>query len=604
MPGIIDLKTNLKDLKFGKDRLGGGDSGQPYITTPIPNNDPLISNLDDGLIRGGTIGAIKHSAIDTIRIFKFFKDAPKGPLFLSKQVGLQLSNPKLETKPIPTISGLGIVGNILNTGINALNNNNIGSTRIYNLGINTLAQIPSNAFGIHFERHGLTPITNENTKYYSVVKNKTTDENRLVQLRKNLILRNEDLKLNKKDSKTLSRILGTIGSNILGLTNVANFISTNLSKQQTIIDQYIGGPGSVYGIGKTTIRRTEFTPAINEQYTKYFDEIRKQNSSNILETNTLLQLKSTLSSKVSGSNNPRNLVPTGLDAIVTPPPQDVIVSKNNYNLEQTVLRGDKKKFFIDNRVNRGNAGDITRDRSDYNKGGALDEITALPIFQASSPNEVKGQNGNDPLRDLIKFRFEAIETDNPTVSNFIVFRAFVKGISFPFNANWNQINYNGRGEPFWVYNGFNNNINFSFTLAAQSRAEMKPMYQKFNYLISNLTPDYKNNRMRGPLIKLTIGNLVYRQPGFITSLSPSIPDNTPWEIALDEPENGADTLMLELPHVIDIQCSFTPIWNFLPQKSLNYSPFIADKGNEGKAGERWIIDTKLKDKTLNKNIKP
>jgi len=27
--------TSLKSLKFGKDRIGGGDSGQPYIQTPI-----------------------------------------------------------------------------------------------------------------------------------------------------------------------------------------------------------------------------------------------------------------------------------------------------------------------------------------------------------------------------------------------------------------------------------------------------------------------------------------------------------------------------------------------------------------------------------------
>ena len=35
---------------------------------------------------------------------------------------------------------------------------NFGPTRIYNLGINTLAQVPVNAFGKHFNRHGLTPV--------------------------------------------------------------------------------------------------------------------------------------------------------------------------------------------------------------------------------------------------------------------------------------------------------------------------------------------------------------------------------------------------------------------------------------------------------------
>jgi hypothetical protein len=34
---LIDLKTDFTSLKYGKDTLGGGYSGQPYIQTSIPN---------------------------------------------------------------------------------------------------------------------------------------------------------------------------------------------------------------------------------------------------------------------------------------------------------------------------------------------------------------------------------------------------------------------------------------------------------------------------------------------------------------------------------------------------------------------------------------
>ena len=50
---LLDLKTDLKSLRFGKDRLGGGNSGQPYITSPIPeetNNLGILYN--DFLLRG------------------------------------------------------------------------------------------------------------------------------------------------------------------------------------------------------------------------------------------------------------------------------------------------------------------------------------------------------------------------------------------------------------------------------------------------------------------------------------------------------------------------------------------------------------------------
>jgi hypothetical protein len=33
---LLDLKTDLKSLKYGRDTPGGGDSGQPYIQSNIP----------------------------------------------------------------------------------------------------------------------------------------------------------------------------------------------------------------------------------------------------------------------------------------------------------------------------------------------------------------------------------------------------------------------------------------------------------------------------------------------------------------------------------------------------------------------------------------
>lgn len=94
---LINLQTNLKSLRYGADRQGGGDSGLPYIQTNIERANPGIK-FDDGLVRGGTVNAAVAGIIDTSRIFKFLKDPPKGPLFIVKQVGLQLSNPRLEDR--------------------------------------------------------------------------------------------------------------------------------------------------------------------------------------------------------------------------------------------------------------------------------------------------------------------------------------------------------------------------------------------------------------------------------------------------------------------------------------------------------------------------
>ena len=81
--GLVNLKTNLKSLKYGWDRLGEGNSGQPYITSPI---DKLPEVNTDFLLRGG-VRAIQHSIDDTKRLTKFFTDlkSPKGILFIGKQ---------------------------------------------------------------------------------------------------------------------------------------------------------------------------------------------------------------------------------------------------------------------------------------------------------------------------------------------------------------------------------------------------------------------------------------------------------------------------------------------------------------------------------------
>ena len=155
------------------------------------------------------------------------------------------------------------------------------------------------------------------------------------------------------------------------------------------------------------------------------------------------------------------------------------------------------------------------------------------------------------------------------------FRAFLDDYSDNFNANWNEFTYNGRGESLYSYGGFKRDINFSFKIAAQSRHEMMPIYRKLNFLCAQTAPDYgSGTRMRGPYVKLTIGSLVDRTPGFINSVGLSWQKDYPWEINIDGPEQGGDKEMQVLPHVLDVSVSFQPIHNFLPQKSVTESPFI------------------------------
>jgi len=133
--GTTDLRKESSN--FGS---WGNATDQPFILRDIGSNWSLFSDgpgpkFGIDLIRGGVGTAINRSLFDAARIGKFLI-SPKGLLFILKEVGLQLTNPKVQTD------------NILG----------LGSNRVYPLALSTLAQTLTNAVGIHLVRHGLGPL--------------------------------------------------------------------------------------------------------------------------------------------------------------------------------------------------------------------------------------------------------------------------------------------------------------------------------------------------------------------------------------------------------------------------------------------------------------
>jgi hypothetical protein len=638
MPGLLTLHTDLKSLKYGQDRPGGGDSGQPYIKTDINTVDSGFNRLrltafDDGLVRGGIVGAANAAVVDTLRISKFLYTDIKGPLFIVKQVGLQLSNPRLETRAIPSIGGTGLFGSVINAGIGFLNNNGIGPTRIYNLGVNTLAQIPVNALGGHIVRHGLSPIPNENSYYINVVRSNN--------------------KTNIIPSQLINTAVSTVFS-LFGLPNLApkifpdNFIKSivnsdnrlvnlttkfnlnpritgvpSLNKDPNIIAKYLGGPESTYGILNTVIKRhgsstqkedwTANNYAVKEAKEenkdtnklaitdlnrnlsrdtvkngpssypqveapviptnvygnmKTYAEIAKANQlTNSNVQNLLVQAAATFFAGAAGAASFKNLPPVNQFRIISSG-SDGRPLKNENGIgfsTSTITPGEKIVYQNSYREK------VTINKPNWNAAsravrvgsGRKDSINLTPLFIAEGGQDslVVKINGVDyTINDLVKFRIEAINTDNPEQSTFMVFRAYITSFDDSTNANWDATKYIGRGEEFYIYNGFTRKINIGFKVAALSAGEMQPMYQKLNYLMSNLMPDYDEGKlMRGPFTKMTVGNWIDSQPGIINSLTYTISNDTPWEIALNEPTVAGGVKEMVLPHIIDVSMNFTPI---------------------------------------------
>ena len=218
-------------------------------------------------------------------------------------------------------------------------------------------------------------------------------------------------------------------------------------------------------------------------------------------------------------------------------------------------------------------GATTQDYSLYDEA-TIDQINALDVFEGPIKEEPW-------MRDFVRLRIEALDGDDPSSSTTMLFRAFLDNFNDKYTGDWNSFKYNGRAEDFYTYKGFKRKLQFSFKIAAQSRHEMMPLYRKLNYLCTQTAPDYKATRMRGSLCRLTIGSMVNRTPGFFTSVSIKWNKNYPWDIAINQPEGGADADgMMIVPHVLDVQCAYQPIHAFTPQKSVNMSPFILPHGSK------------------------
>ena len=215
---------------------------------------------------------------------------------------------------------------------------------------------------------------------------------------------------------------------------------------------------------------------------------------------------------------------------------------------------------------------------------------------------------------IVKFRIGVIDNKNPKEKTYIHFRAFVDNFSDNYSAEWSSERYMGRGEKFYRYGGFDRNINLDWTVAAQSKEELMIQYKKLNYLASVLAPDYTEaGYMAGNLVTLTLGGWCYEQPGFITSLNLSVPQESPWEINIPDSVGGSG--LKEMPHMVKVTgFNFTPIHNFVPRIQQH-----ENVPNSSKAGmdttdygdERYISleneDGSGYDPTLNKiagNVNP
>ena len=233
MSRLLNIRTDLSDYKapqYGYDRRGAGPrdtnaSGQPYELRGIPRRTFTQADFgstfpkpnEDFLLRGGQL-LPETVARDFSRLSKMFFDtkSPNGLLFTAKQEVLSrsavnvlaVSNSSLEAK-----------------NRRALNNG------IY-LPTSTLAQSLVNPVGGHLLKQGINPFASTTTgNDFDPLRNPTYVETVASQERQNA----------NNGGEVLSRLF--------------QFYERNITSDKNGIElyNYSGGPGSILGIGRTTI---------------------------------------------------------------------------------------------------------------------------------------------------------------------------------------------------------------------------------------------------------------------------------------------------------------------------------------------------------------
>ena len=552
--------TKLKSLKFG-DKGTAGDSTKPYIVTDIntvdtPFNKLRLTKFDDGLIRGGAVGAINASAVDTLRIGKFLTDFPKGPLFIAKQVGLQLSNPPLETKQLPTNRvGKGLFGKVVagaSNVINKLNNLVGGPTRIYNLGINTLAQVPINAFGGHIARHGFLPYLDESQKYIKVV-----GEN------------------NKGTNSPNNRLVGLYNkffqSNPSGTTFQANIFKTEISDN-------FGGAKSVYGIGRTAIYRTTVTGRetdITAATTKVtFKTIQQGVLEHVYDPNTIYQKY-----KLKDS--------TALidDFKFTQVTASIVASNDRIN--RTEIKYTPSGSFVPG-FDRpyANTRNVT-----YNRLINQAMVAEKPELKITNEIVESGQNKSisftfnklddqdnkitSGVKNALKNIYERIDENimrvefsqlNPFTATPLaesIFSAYMSGYNENYDSGWDSIKYNGRSEFFYTFNSFKKTASFKLQIPIFKKVELAAKHEALKNLQKSAAGAYLNNRLGGVITKIKLGHYLNYTPCIITNLKITIPNDVSWDWGINNTDgvNQAYAMLLEADFSITVIGNEIPGWD-------------------------------------------
>mgnify|MGYP003109504795 FL=1 len=520
--------------------------GQPFINRGPANGKPGV-NVEETVITSPVLNTVRDA---------MFLGSPKGLLFLAKQVGYQLTNPKGEFyDPTGTIS------------------NPLHSNRIFN----PLAMVGApvgNMVGAHLMRHGAGPFNALDSDYeHRIIKLNQSQgddigksQNRLIKLAKEAGY--SHFKTGGQNTVDGMPEGGKKGFGLSKLKELGKKLASKLARGRTpwVTLSGLGGPNSLLGIGSTTQYRHGSGNPLQHDFSFWSAESPYSKKSAAY----------TISSAVREGESNIVFHLGNLDAEST---DDMVIfhpANDTEQLDELASSDSIEKFKPALGPGRGNTRQGIHSYKAFEYGDLPQEapVGTNNFLETLGPDETKGRFVADYEANNIIKRWglgnygrldKTQEADDAFVNNDefndcilfklagIQFRAIFDGdISDNTSIGWNSHKYIGRDTELYTYDKYSRSFTFKVMIPSFTANEAKKNYQKVNQLMRNCRAVYDDDDIpTSPYNTITLGAYWVSKPCLIESINNTVATHD-WDIAFGE---GRQTVGSEIPKHFSLDIS-------------------------------------------------
>ena len=532
-------------IQRGMQKGGGADN--PKSPGFLPSLDPV----------DGAIGMITAPMIDALRVGKYLI-SPNGLLFMAKQFGLQLTNPRSEWK-------LG-----LHRG------------RIFNP-LSLALQVPANALGIHIDRHYLGPLNGEKSKYEKLISDLDKEGDTLESSKNRLVLMLDEM------STGIIGVGKTPGSKIdmlSGLMGPKSFFGIG----QTRFFKHNSGIDVFFGQDTLTALYEPEIPYSKAHAGGEWSEAMKGESPDLNiysetsnDTGQVIVAREGFDEHWSGlaHNAPQPKSMGNVD----PKAEAMGMYLGMDYATMAMFRSEKKKFR-DFRSTYNGTGDRFADpENSYDIEGRENIIARLGLVDwgAYSPGygdveDIDDLFEGDDANDYVKV---TISNDDDT--NKCYMRAYNLEITDKLNPQYSSIGYSGNPAESHIFDKIGRSWTLKLTMAAFTTNELLNNYKKLNQLMQLSSPKIMSGYAGGHITKLNVGSIWKDMPIIIKSFDYAINNDAGWDIGhglekgWDDGTGHAETTAKELPMMWDVNIGGEFLVNADGNVWTNESNFFQDE---------------------------